>query len=69
MRYFTPTRQTYGHRLALHCLGLCLAYTVMSSTARADLHHALEVTLDPPEHSLAVVDTITREGTSGPQEF
>ena len=69
MRYFTPTRQTYGHRLALHCLGLCLAYTVMSSTARADLHHALEVTLDPPEHSLAVVDTITREGTSGPLEF
>jgi len=69
MSYFTPTRQAYGQRLALHCIGLCLVYTVMSSTARADLHHALEVTLDPPEHSLTVVDTITREGTSGALEF
>jgi len=69
MSYFTPTRPAYTHRLALHCLGLCLAYAFMSSAAQADLHHALEVTLDPAEHTLAVVDTITREGASGPLEF
>jgi aminopeptidase N len=69
MNYFSPTRPASVHRPALHCFGLCLAYAVMSSAAWADPHHALEVTLDPAEHTLAVVDTITREGASGPMVF
>jgi aminopeptidase N len=69
MRDFNPTRPAVANRLALRRLGLCLAFAVMSSAARADLHHALEVTLDPAENSLAVVDTITRDGASGSLEF
>jgi aminopeptidase N len=57
------------HRLALHCVGVYLACSLMPSAAWADLHHALEVTLDLAEHTLTVVDTITREGASGPLEF
>ena len=69
MSYFTPLRPAYTHRLTLHCIGLCLLYAFMLSAAWADLHHALEVTLDPAEHALAVVDTISRDGTSGSLEF
>jgi len=69
MSHFNTTRPAYPHRLARRRLGLCLACAVLSSPARADLHHALEVTLDPAEQSLAVVDTITRDGIPGPLEF
>jgi aminopeptidase N len=56
-------------RLRLRCVGLCLAGALMIGPARADLHQALQVTLDPAEHSLAVVDTITRKGDAGALEF
>jgi aminopeptidase N len=69
MRDFNSTRLAFANRLALRCLGLCLACAVMPTPARADLHHALEVTLNPAEHTLAVVDTITRDDASGPLEF
>jgi len=69
MSYFKHSRPGFAHRLALRCLGLCLACAVMPTPARADLHHALEVTLNPAQHTLAVVDTITRDGVSGPLEF
>jgi aminopeptidase N len=69
MRNFKHSRPGFANWLVLRCLGLCLAYAVMPTLARADLHHALEVRLNPAEHTLAVVDTITRDGISGPLEF
>ena len=69
MRYFKHFRPGFANRLALRGFGLYLACTVMPVAARADLHHALEVTLNPVEHTLAVVDSITRDDASGPLEF
>ena len=69
MSYFKYSRPGFANRLALRCLGLCLACAVIPTPARADLHHALEVTINPAEHTLAVVDTVTRHGVSGPLEF
>ena len=69
MSDFNPPRLAFANRLALRRLGLYMACAVMLSPVRADLHHALEVRLSPAEHGIAVVDTITRDGASGPLEF
>jgi aminopeptidase N len=69
MSYLKHHRPGFANRLALRCLGLCLACAVLPTLTRADLHHALDVTLNPAEHTLTVVDTITRDGVSGSLEF
>jgi aminopeptidase N len=69
MNHLIPTRPASSHRRLLRGLGLYLGGALMISPAWADLHHALQVTLDPAEHSLVVVDTITRKGDAGTLEF
>ena len=70
MNVFIYTLQDFASRFVTRCPGIYLLCAVfLPSPAQANLHHALEVTLSPGEQSITVVDTITRDGISGPLEF
>jgi aminopeptidase N len=69
MSYSNRSRPSLPQRARLCQLWLFLACWMMFTPARADLHHALQVTLNPAEHTLAVVDTITLGTAAGALEF
>jgi aminopeptidase N len=69
MSHSNRSRPAPAHRVRLCHFGLCLACAIMLTPARADLHHALQVTLNPAGHTLAVVDTVTLDKVAGTVEF
>jgi aminopeptidase N len=70
MSVSVSARRTFIRQLLGRCAGGYLVCAVLLPlTARADLHHALQVRISPEEHVIAVIDTITYTGTAATLEF